>query len=404
MKFGMLLLILVMALSLAGSLIPQGEEAMRYVKLYGAQAASLLIRLGFTDLFHTWYFYALLGLLCVNLLLCSILRFPRTLKAADGLRSRALSAPPDHALTPDQAEKLQAFLLARGFRPKALENAQVYEAGKAGFFGSFLVHLSILVILLFGSLVLLTPEISDRTVMPGETLTLADGATVTCLSFHIQDAAGKLDYASLLSVKNARGTEEKEQEIRVNAPLRFGSYKIYQQTYGTAGRVKITNHQNGAEETMYLTEPAFLSIDGRNGIFFHALYPGFIQDEAGNYTLITQTDRSYADPVYDIQSVADGMSASVLAKPGEEINIGSITFSFLSPVEYPGLRIKHVSAWLYGGLYSGFFLMVAALYLCFFRTPVCVGVREEGFCLLSPKPQQDLRLEIDKTLGLKEEE
>ena len=98
------------------------------------------------------------------------------------------------------------------------------------------------------------------------------------------------------------------------------------------------------------------------------------------------------------------MSASVLAKPGEEINIGSITFSFLSPVEYPGLRIKRVSAWLYGGLYFGFFLMIAALYLCFFRVPVFVRVTEGGYCLLSPKPQEDLRLELKKTLGIKEEE
>lgn len=404
MKFGMLLLVLVIALSLAGSLIPQQEEPMRYVSLYGAQAAPLLIRLGFTDLFHTWYFYLLLALLCLNLLLCSVLRFPRTLKAADNLRRSALSAGPDGALSPAQTDLLHAFLLARGYRPRPSGSDVVYEANKAGFFGSFLVHLSILVILLFGSLVLLTPEISDRTVMPGESLTLADGTTVTCLSFHIQDDAGKLDYASLLSVKNPRSGEEKEQEIRVNAPLRFGEYKIYQQIYGTAGRVKIINHQNGAEETMSLTEPAFLSIDGKNGIFFHALYPGFLQDEAGNYTLITHTDRSYPDPIYDIQSVTDGMSASVLAKPGEEINIGSITFSFLSPVEYPGLRIKRVSAWLYGGLYFGFFLMIAALYLCFFRVPVFIRVTEGGYCLLSPKPQEDLRLELKKTLGIKEEE
>ena len=43
---------IVIALSLAGSLIPQQEEPMRYVSLYGAQAASLLIRLGF---FPYWF-------------------------------------------------------------------------------------------------------------------------------------------------------------------------------------------------------------------------------------------------------------------------------------------------------------------------------------------------------------
>ena len=48
MRFGMILLILVMGLSLAGSLVPQREQAMTYVNAYGAQTATVLIALGFT--------------------------------------------------------------------------------------------------------------------------------------------------------------------------------------------------------------------------------------------------------------------------------------------------------------------------------------------------------------------
>ena len=54
MTFGMILLVIVMALSLAGSLIPQQEAAMTYVNAYGSQTAMLLLGLGFTDIFHTW--------------------------------------------------------------------------------------------------------------------------------------------------------------------------------------------------------------------------------------------------------------------------------------------------------------------------------------------------------------
>ena len=92
MTFGMILLVLVIACSLAGSLIPQQETAMAYVDAYGANTASLLIALGLTDVFHTWYFYVLEILLCLNLVLCSILRFPKTLRAADALRKRTQSA------------------------------------------------------------------------------------------------------------------------------------------------------------------------------------------------------------------------------------------------------------------------------------------------------------------------
>ena len=188
----------------------------------------------------------------------------------------------------------------------------------------------------------------------------------------------------------------------MNEPLRFGEFKIYQQTYGTAGRIRITNEENGAEEVMYLTEPSFLSIDRQNGIFFDALYPGYYQDEEGNYTLITSTDRSFPDPVYRVQSIVDGMSTAVLAFPDEEIHIGNITFTFLPPAEYPGLRIKHISSWLFGGLYFSFGLMVVALYLCFFTVPVCVRVEPEGFAVCSPKSAQGLLIDLEAELGTEE--
>ena len=95
MTFGMILLVIVMALSLAGSLIPQQEAAMTYVNAYGSQTAMLLLGLGFTDIFHTWYFYTLEILLCLNLLLCSILRFPKTRKAGERLKRRAQEAALD---------------------------------------------------------------------------------------------------------------------------------------------------------------------------------------------------------------------------------------------------------------------------------------------------------------------
>ena len=351
MTFGMILLVIVMALSLAGSLIPQQEAAMTYVNAYGSQTAMLLLGLGFTDIFHTWYFYTLEILLCLNLLLCSILRFPKTRKAGERLKRRAQEAAldkPFHYI--EEYQKITSYLSAVHFTKAETSNgALVYTKHLMGFYGSFFVHLSILLVLLFGSLVLMTPKVTDQTVMPGEALTLSDGTTITCDSFHIQDETGKLDYASVLTAASPDGKQSKTQEIRVNEPMRFGSYKIYQQTYQ------------------------------RNGIYFEALYPAYYREEDGSFTLITSTDRSYPDPVYRIQSITDGMSAAVLAFPGEEIHMEEITFTFLDPAEYPGLRIKHVAAWLYGGLYFSFGLMVAALYLCFFTVPVAVKVTEEGY-------------------------
>ena len=388
MRFGMLLLVLVMAFSFAGSLIPQGEDAMTYVRAYGATAAGLLLRTGLTDVFRAWYFIALLVLLCGNLVLCSIVRFPAARRAFDRLKEEARDAEPDRPVKPGGAERVRGLLRKERFR----RDGAVWFINGAGAYGSFLTHLSILLVLLFGSLALATPVVTDTTVLPGEAVALDGGVRVECLSFRIEDETGRLDYASRLRVTD--GKEAVEREIRVNEPLRFKGYKIYQQTYGTAGRVRVFNSANGAEETFSLTEPAFLSIDGRNGVYFRALYPGYLKGEDGSYTLITSSSMSYADPVYEVQSVTDGSAASVLAFPGETLTIGDISFTFLEPEEYPGLRIKKTSALLYACLYASFTLMVAALWLCFFAAPVCVRVEEEGYAVVSPKPQEGLLLRL----------
>lgn len=401
MTLGMILLVLLMLLSLAGSLIPQGLQPMGYVDMYGAEKARLIRALGADDLFHTWYFYALEILLCVNLILCSVIRFSRVRTAAARQRRAAWDAASEKPLGPGEKERLRAFLAQRRFREEKRDGESVFFRNGAGFYGSFLTHLAILTVLLFGSLVLTAP-VSDVTLMPGESTVLADGTRLECLGFHIEDAQGRIDYASDLRAVSRDGEQEKRREIRVNEPLVFGGNKIYQFTYGTAGQVKILNRANGAEEVMRLTEPCFLSIDGRNGVFFNALYPGYLQDEQGNYTLITRAAGSYPDPVYDVSTIVDGMSTSVLVFPGEEVDVKDITFSFLDPVEYPGLQIKGVSPGLYAGLYSGFALMVAGLYLCFFAVPVCVKITDTGYAVVSPKSQQGLEIALRAALEDKE--
>ena len=210
MRFGMILLVLVMLCSLAGSLIPQGEQDMTYVRSYGAYAAVTLKTLGLTDIFHAWYFILLEILLCGNLILCSILRFPVARRAFAGLKEQTRTAEPDQPLAAGQAEHVREVLRRNRFR----QDGSLWHKNGAGVYGSFLVHLSILVILLFGSLVLMTPQVQDRTVMPGESLTLEDGTVITCLSFHIEDETGRLDYASRLRAAAPDGREVKEQEIR----------------------------------------------------------------------------------------------------------------------------------------------------------------------------------------------
>ncbi|MBR5546263.1 MAG: cytochrome c biogenesis protein ResB [Clostridia bacterium] len=398
MKFGMILLVLVIACSFAGSMIVQQRTAMEYVSRYGEDAAQLILALGLDDVFSAPYFLVLMAALCLNLILCSLVRLPRVLGAKAALLTSAKKAKATTALEDRQHAILCRYFEKRLYRADKHEGRTVFFKNGVGFFGSFVTHLSFLLILVVGAAAVVTADVRDQVVMPGETLTLESGVSIRVDSFQIVDETGMLDYASELTVSNADGSKNASKQIRVNEPLSFEGHKIYQQTYGTAGAVRITNHQTGVSEDMILTESCFLTLDGINGMFYQALYPGYIQDADGSVTLITSTSGAYTDPVYDIVSVAGGAMTPVLAFPDETLTVGDVSFTLLSPVSYPGLRIKHMNPVVLGLLYATFVLMVAGLYLCFFTVPLAIAVEKDGYVILSPKVQTGLMIELGALL------
>ena len=395
MTFGMILLVLIAACSVAGSLIPQQREAMEYVSRYGADAAEWIMRLGLHDVFSAPYFIVLMAALCLNLLLCSVIRVVK-LRGA-GKRLQAAAAAMERKPAP--ADQLHAYFARRGYRKTKQGGVTLYSKYAVGFYGSFLTHLALIVLLVVGAATVYGADVQDRTVMPGQTLTLEDGTTLTVNAFQIEDETGRLDYASRIVMKDGKGNESPQTVVRVNEPLRFGGYKVYQQTYGTAGAVTVVNAHSGGSDTLSLTEPVFLTLDGRNGVYYNALYPGYTQAEDGGVTLITSTSGAYHDPVYDLRVVSGGQTAPVLAFPGETVTIGDVSFTMEAPVSYPGLRIKYLSGAILGALYASFAFIVAALYVCFFMRPVCVAVGEDGFAVASPKPQLGLQLELESLVG-----
>lgn len=394
MTFGMLLLIAILACSFAGSMIPQQRSAMEYVERYGADAATWLMRLGLDDVFSAPYFIALMAALCLNLTLCSIVRVVKLRGAGERLMTAAAAKPIEEA-GEQKAAAVAAHLARRGYKKTQRGEVTLFCRHFAGFYGSFLTHLALIVLLAVGAMTIYGAQVQDRTIMPGETIALEDGVQLTVNSFRIEDETGRLDYASTLVMTDAEGKTNGETLIRVNEPLRFGEYKVYQQTYGTAGAVGVTNLATGGSETIHVTEPVFLTLDGVNGLFYNALYPGYVMDADGSVTLITSTSGAYDDPVYDLRVIAEGETTAVLAFPQEEITVGGVAYTLLEPVSYPGLRIKYLPGGILGALYASFAFMVAALYVCFFMRPVCVAVRENGYAVAGPKALLGLQLELE---------
>lgn len=399
MTFGMILLALILICSFAGSLIGQGNAPSWYVQTY-PNWHGMILTLGLDDVFNSWYFITLMALLCLNLTLCSLIRVRRIVKASRLAAQNAAKRETKVYLTAAGTAQLRDFLEARHYKKAEFDTATVYSKHAIGWYGSFLTHLAILLTLLFGAAALYLPKVTDQTCMPGQAMTMEDGTTIAVDAFQIENESGELDYASIINITLPDGRSSGNQEISVNYPLAFGGYKVYQQTYGTAGAVTVRNTETGGEDRFILDEMCFLSLDSINGIWFEALYPGYVRDEEGNFTLITQTSGSYEDPVYQVLLASDGVYTPVMVFPGETVSVAGLDFIFEDPVEYPGLRIKKTPQAINALLFAAFGLMVVGLWFCFFQTPAIVVVREEGCTVAGPKPQG---LEIELTALLESE-
>src|SRR5579872_7487277 len=110
-KTGVILLILLVIISAAGTIILQRPvtEADEMQRAYSPQVLRLLDGVGLTDVFHAWWFVLLLSLVSVSIFAASVQRFPnawrffsRPYKSTDECFRNAL---PHHALIPIKDEE-----------------------------------------------------------------------------------------------------------------------------------------------------------------------------------------------------------------------------------------------------------------------------------------------------------
>lgn len=396
MRFGLLLMGLIGLCSVIGTVIPQGREIAWYAQTYRSLHGYILL-LRFNRIFESWYFIALLVLLCLNLSLCSVLRIRAVVKAAKGETARAAKTPDSVRLTSEGVEKLRSYLTDLRCKSERAEGATIWRKNSFGRYGSFITHLAILFTVIFGALALYTPTVTDRDCMPGESVFMDDGTEIHVHDFRIADDTGRLDFTSHVQITLPNGRRSEVAEIKVNHPFSFGSWKLFQQTFGTAGSVTVTDLENGGSDDFFLTSQSYLSADGLSGILYDTLYPDFIRDPNGEVTLITITEGRYPHPIYQAETFSDGAFTPFLAEPGDELMVNSLRFRFNAPVEYPGIRVKHVSRLFNALLVASFALMILGLYITFFCEPVLVKTDGEGYAVLGPKPER-MRIELGEEL------
>ena len=392
MRFGLLLLAPVLVCTVLGSVIPQGESESVYMSSFPG-AYHLILGLGLDHIFSGPVFLLLTGLFGLNLTFCTVHQV-RTLPAREkSVIHRAENAADLSPLSERQRAALEEYLQKRRWRRMDGEEKTVFVSPAPGWYGSVITHFALVMLLLGAAGIFLLTTAEDCSVMPGEN-DLPGGIHIRLDDFRISDENGRIDYASTIEVTAPDGRSSGVRQIRVNKPLRFGSNKYYQQSYGVSGEIQVTVKADGKTYPVHMTESGMISLGGADSVWYDNVYPGYVQSEDGTIRVISQTTGEYADPIYYVISVTDGQMQPMFAFPGDTLETGDAIYAFSDPVLYPGIRVKTTPVWVYVLLYASFVLLVLGLYLCFFTPAAAVSVGRDGYALAAKSSDTQLRQQL----------
>jgi len=277
LRLTIFLFILLAATSVLGTIILQQGTPQQYLAEYGPNLARILDFFGLFDMYHSWWFLAILALLVLNLVFCSLERLPslwrQIFHPRVDLSPKSIQALPlRRNLRVTKAgkglgEKIQKTIRRFFGEPKRVEKSQgllfYFEKGRYGRFGVYVAHLSIIVILFGGMAGSVFGFKGIVRIVEGETVDQVSlrkngrfvgyplGYQVRCDDFDISyyDTPGPnrfvSEYTSSLTVLE-NGQEVRRQKVRVNHPMTHRGLKFYQSSYGQEAEVVIrVNEREG---------------------------------------------------------------------------------------------------------------------------------------------------------------
>jgi cytochrome c biogenesis protein len=387
MKFGLILMLVVVGFSVVGSLIPQMFEEYWYIENY-PNFGELILTLGFHRIFMQWYFIVVCVLLGLSLATATISR----VGALGRLLPKTLIVPEEgyrfDELDEGKVSRLRGYLQKKRYRELNSGEATVYYKNRWGYFGSAVVHASLLMILVFGGAVLGLNYTEDVILFPGDTATLENGSTLHLFSFtRYDEVTGRTESISVIEATAPNGRSSGIREIRVNQPLRFNSYVYYQFQHLYAGSITATDMETGASDTFFMTERSFLTVDGRTGIWFETVFQGWtMDDETGQIIPLIYDAPIFPNPLYYFMLMDEDGHEHRFAKPGSHVHVGNIRFDFNEMTHYPLIRVSFSPHPFPALLLIASILLMVGLALSFYFTPSIVvlkGSRYKITCLPS---------------------
>lgn len=431
-KLTVVLLVLLAATSIIGTVIPQNASPAFYLQNYGESIYKLFYFLDVVDMYNSWWFLALLGLLAVNIVVCSIDRLKSTWKIIfpekipfKPQRYRKLKNKTVFETNEDLEKVVPAVkeVLGKKFSFVSENSTDLgigfyAEKGRWTRIGVYVVHSSILLLLiggLIGGIMGISGTMRLDEGEKGSVISLSGkhrhhdlGFSIKCNSFDVSfyDTGMPEEFRSNLSIIK-EGKEVLSSDILVNHPLSFEGYNIYQSSYGTSAaenlEMKIQNPKSGMVYTRKVKKGESIKLPEGVGTFELA---GF-------------------DPNFSFRGHAVGEAFTGILRKGGESKEKQIVL----PVKFPTfdrmrrgdlvLSVKDYEKRYYTGLqvakdpgvpyvYIGFILMIAGCFITFFMSHQSVLVevnhKNNPVCEVSVagtanRNSQSMNLKIEKLVS-----
>lgn len=350
MRFAIALLLALAVACSVSSLITQGQTYSWYAQRYSERTAAIIVALHLDDAFHSGWFVAIIAFLCVNLLLCNVLRLPRLVERtkAEARPETALKLEGDVTAS-GVADPQAAFARLNMSRPIPCKTEDGHEAlfaarHTAGLWGAWVCHLGILLLILGFGLGQMTQEQYTVYGVPGQTRRIGETACyLTIDDFRIdrREDGSIAQYTADITVENtaSSGPAGGSASVSVNNPATLCGMKFYQNSTGWAAQVDVLKDGQPLQREVVCAGD-FLSVKDKEAlvILLNAFYPDYVMTPGvGPSSASDQLNNpAYLYSVY-YQGQLIGMNA-LLA--GEELTIDEYTVTFSNPQSYTLIQIK----------------------------------------------------------------
>jgi cytochrome c biogenesis protein len=274
-KLTLFLLILLAVTSIIGTVIPQQEGALELAEKLSPGLVRILSSLQLFDMYHSLWFRLIIGALAVNLMVCSLDRFPSSLKRFRSVpktdREKPFqNLPAERSFTVkmqiEHVREVAADVLKGKYRKMERKDGDrgtffFSEKGRYTYFGVYLVHFSVLLILIGGIIGSLFGFEAFVNIPEGDGVNMVTlrksriskslPFTVRCEKFNVEfypNGTPKEYRSDLAFIKD--GKPAFHGPLRVNHPITFEGITFYQSSYGSlpGDKVRLSLKKEGTEE------------------------------------------------------------------------------------------------------------------------------------------------------------